>query len=392
MVSTPRATSRSALRIAVVGLGAAGLATALAAAERGADVVGYEQADLDNQPASSGGRGKIIRFGYDDPFYADLMRNTLSRWVALAARTGRTLMTRHGGLHTGDDETIAVVTAGLGDASQPYEPLRPGHPRLAQFGARLAAHEPAVFEPAAGVMWPHEVRAALADQAYAAGARLREHARVTAIEPTTTGAVAIRTDIGVDEFDRVVLAGGPWAFRLAPQVAGAFSITRRFQLVYRTGAPIGDGLARPWMDHAGIGYYGMINVAPNTHLIGLHQLDAEQFVDDPDEPVDEEIRQGSIKQSMDYAVRRFALPRPPTVIDVRACHYTSTASRDFVIDDCPGLPGVILLSPCSGHGFKFTITVGDYAAALAHGEPIPDRERFRLRLGRIHEAEMERFE
>jgi glycine/D-amino acid oxidase-like deaminating enzyme len=39
---------------------------------------------------------------------------------------------------------------------------------------------------------------------------------------------------------------------------------------------------------------------------------------------------------------------------------------------------VILVSACSGHGFKFAITSGAYAAALAQGRDVPDRDRFRL--------------
>src|SRR5258708_39779896 len=96
-------------KVAVIGLGAAGLGAAWSAADRGCDVVGYEQSDLDNQPASSGGRGKIIRFGYDDPFYADLMRETMPRWDALARQTCRTLMRLRGGFHTGTSDDVATV-------------------------------------------------------------------------------------------------------------------------------------------------------------------------------------------------------------------------------------------------------------------------------------------
>jgi sarcosine oxidase len=153
--------------------------------------------------------------------------------------------------------------------------------------------------------------------------------------------------------------------------------------VYETDAPVGDGLPRPWIDHSEASYYGMINVAPRQHVIGLHDLDQEQHVDDPDEPVDDEIRRASIATQFDYIKRRFARTRTPRVIDVRTCHYTSTASRDFVVDGAPGLPGVILLSACSGHGFKFAITMGAYASSLAGGGTVPDRERFHLQLARM---------
>jgi sarcosine oxidase len=363
------------MRIAVVGLGAAGLATASAAAEAGHEVVGFEQSDLDNQEASSGGRAKIIRFGYDDPFFADLMRSTMHRWEELSRRTGTRLMDRHGGLHMGSADAMAVVANGIADAGQRYEDLDRGSRRLGAFGARLGDTEPGVFEPAAGVMWTSAVRSALAARAVEAGADLRAHTPVEEVDLFATG-VGVRTAAGFSLFDHVVVAAGPWAFRLAPEVADVFAVTRRYQLVFTTEEPIGDGLPRPWIDLAAPGFYGMINVADRTHLIGIHELDAEQPVQDPGEPDDDAIRTDVVRREVGYVRDRFGVTARP--VEVRACHYTSTLTRDFIIDDCPDLPGATLLSACSGHGFKFAITVGAYAAALVTGRTVPDRERFRL--------------
>src|SRR5262245_56882710 len=237
----------SGLRVAVVGLGAAGLAAAWSAAQRGCRVIGYEQSDLDNQPASSGGRGKIIRFGYDDPFYANLMLETLPRWEALGRQTGRTLMRRAGGLHLGDPADVATVAGAIGSAGQPYDVVEAGDPRLNAFGITLASGATAVYEPSAGVMDTTRTRTALAEAATAAGAVLRDHTEVLNVSATRDG-LRVRTREGLEDFDRVIVAGGPWAFRLAPDAAAAFDITRRFQLVWRTDAPLGDGRARPWMD------------------------------------------------------------------------------------------------------------------------------------------------
>jgi sarcosine oxidase len=363
------------MRLGIVGLGAAGLSAALAGADAGVEVVGFEQSDLDNQEASSGGRAKIIRFGYDDPFYADLMRSTMARWDALAERTGAHLMDRNGGIHIGPPETVALVERGIAGAGQRFERLDRRSERLAAFGLRLGPTEPAIYEPAAGVMWTSAVRRALADAATTSGATLRHHTRVDDLAGGQDG-VVIRTSNGVEVFDRVIVAGGPWAFRLAPRAAAAFAITRRYQLAYATDGPIGDGRPRPWMDLSAPGYYGMINVAPGLHLIGVHDPEREQLVRDPDEPDDEAIKADTVAKEAAYARRRFGLESWP--VEVRVCHYTSTVARDFVVDDCPARPGVTLLSPCSGHGFKFSITMGFYAAAIAGGQPIPDRDRFRL--------------
>ena len=48
-----------------------------------------------------------------------------------------------------------------------------------------------------------------------------------------------------------------------------------------------------------------------------------------------------------------------------SCRYTVLPGEDFLIDFLPGEPGVIVASPCSGHGFKFASVVGEILADLA---------------------------
>jgi sarcosine oxidase len=47
--------------------------------------------------------------------------------------------------------------------------------------------------------------------------------------------------------------------------------------------------------------------------------------------------------------------------------YTNTPDEHFAIGALPGRPGVIVGSPCSGHGFKFASVVGEILADLAVG-------------------------
>jgi sarcosine oxidase len=45
--------------------------------------------------------------------------------------------------------------------------------------------------------------------------------------------------------------------------------------------------------------------------------------------------------------------------------YTNTPDGDFIIDLNPEDPRVVVISACSGHGFKFAPVIGDIAADLA---------------------------
>jgi sarcosine oxidase len=77
-------------------------------------------------------------------------------------------------------------------------------------------------------------------------------------------------------------------------------------------------------------------------------------------------------------VRRYAgewLPGlVPEPASVTTCLYTTTPTEDFVLDR---VGPVVVASPCSGHGFKFTPEIGRLVAGLAMGAP-PEVPRFTL--------------
>jgi glycine/D-amino acid oxidase-like deaminating enzyme len=66
-------------------------------------------------------------------------------------------------------------------------------------------------------------------------------------------------------------------------------------------------------------------------------------------------------------------------LEARVCLYTNTPDHDFLIDTHPAHPAVLLVSPCSGHGFKFASAIGEIVADIvARGESDFDLMPFRL--------------
>jgi glycine/D-amino acid oxidase-like deaminating enzyme len=63
---------------------------------------------------------------------------------------------------------------------------------------------------------------------------------------------------------------------------------------------------------------------------------------------------------------RFAPHHPERGTDT--CLYTNTPDEDFVLDR---RGSVVIGSPCSGHGFKFTPFIGRVLADLAMARPTP---------------------
>jgi sarcosine oxidase len=61
------------------------------------------------------------------------------------------------------------------------------------------------------------------------------------------------------------------------------------------------------------------------------------------------------------------------------CLYTNTPDQHFLIDRDPDQPRVWIVSPCSGHGFKFASAIGEVVADLvSEGRSRFDLTPFRL--------------
>ena len=65
---------------------------------------------------------------------------------------------------------------------------------------------------------------------------------------------------------------------------------------------------------------------------------------------------------------------------LKACLFTNSPDRHFVLDRHPEHPEVAIAAGFSGHGYKFCSVVGEVMADLADaGETKHDIEFFRLR-------------
>ena len=88
------------------------------------------------------------------------------------------------------------------------------------------------------------------------------------------------------------------------------------------------------------------------------------------------MREGRVPDEEDEALLRAGLDRwlpsaNGNLESLQECRFTRTRDDRFVIGQWPGDEAVTVLSPCSGHGFKFAPAVGEAAAALALGETPP---------------------
>ncbi len=357
--------------VIVVGGGAAGLASAWQLAERGSKVTVLDPRVAPHDEGSHGGFTRVTRHAYHEgTSYVPLVREADDRWCALERTPGELLM-RTGMIEFGapDDTDFQAVL----EACRVHDI---DHTILDAAGLRerYPLSVPDVwqgcFTPSGGYLRVGACLEAMRARAKAHGAQVRTGARAVAIEP---GRVVLED--GVVEGDRVVLAAGVGTPALLPG-GSKLSVLRRLLFWIRPafvpetlpvwGALTPDGFFYGF-PHGDEGVRGMkIACHTSATIPGL------------DDPIDPERVDRSLRPEDWAPVEAFLRTYMPELgaerIEHKVCMYTSTPSWDFLIDRHPDVPGLIVVSGLSGHGFKFAPALGRLVADLVLDGVEPEPE------------------
>jgi sarcosine oxidase len=357
----------------VVGLGVMGAATLAELAARGRTVLGLERFTLPHTNGSSQGGTRIIREAYfEHPQYVPLVQRAYAAWQALEAATGERLLVPTGGLTIGPPDG-RLVTGACASARQhglAHELLTAGELAKAFPGIRLPADRVAVREPRAGVLLAARAMAALLDVARGHGAAVRTGVTVEAWDAAGDG-VRVRAGGEVVTARRLVLAAGAWMPSLVPALRPVLTIERNVVHWFRPAAASAGAGRLPVL---------VIEDAPDHLLYAVPSLRAEAGDDLEDGVKFACHHSGAIAENADAVdrtpseadaaaiapdVARYLPSLDPVPVRSSVCCYTNTPDGHFIVDRHPAHPAVVLVSPCSGHGFKFAPVVGALAADLA---------------------------
>jgi sarcosine oxidase len=351
--------------VIIVGAGGMGTAAAAHLAARGQRVLVLDRHSLAHDRGSSHGLTRIIRLAYfEHPSYVPLLRRAFELWRALEARAGEPLLHVTGSLDVGvaGSQVFEGSLRSCLEHDLPHEVLT-GRVLRGRFPAwRLDDEAAAVFQPDGGFLLPERSILAHAKQAADAGVIIRAEEPVLEWE-ARGDRVRVRTGLGTYEAPQLVLAAGAWMAGLVPglarlmrperQVVGWFAIADRERF-----AP-----ARfPVFVHeaADAIYYGFPEHGVPGFKIGkYHHLGQPA---DPD-ALDRDCHAEDEAALRGEVARCFPLANG-TLLRSAACMFTNTPDEHFIIDRHPDASEVLIVSPCSGHGFKFCSVIGEIVADL----------------------------
>ena len=364
----------------IVGLGAMGSAAAYHLARAGRKVLGLDRFAPPHAFGSSHGQTRIIREAYfEHPLYVPLIQRAYELWADLQSQSGRTLFQPTGGLMIGRPDS-AVVAGALRSATEhrlKFQ-LLPAADVRRQFPALRPAEEMvAVWEPRAGILFPERCIEAHLVLAREQDAELRYDEPVSRWEPSESG-IRVRSARGEYNAEQLLLTSGSWVKSLLPGLSLPFSVERQVQFWFE---PKNPAAFQPthcpihiWEYEPGKHFYGFPDLGEGVKVAGHHAGE----ITNPD-TINRSVAPAEI-EAMRSVVRRFLPDADGPLRSSVVCMYTNTPDNHFFLDRHPECPQVLIASPCSGHGFKFSSVIGEVLADLiARGESRFDLSLFRNR-------------
>ncbi len=411
--------------VVVIGGGIAGVCTALTLAERGVSVVLCEKGEIGAEQ-SSRNWGWVRKMGRD-PRELPLAIEALRQWNGMDARVGASTGFHVGGIaYLCEDEAAIASREAWLEYSRPFQldtriissaevaKLIPGTPRK---------YAGALYTASDGQAEPQKAAPAIANAARRAGASVFTNCAVRGIETNGGRVAAAVTERGRIRCQSVVVAGGAWS-RLflgslgieLPQLKMLSSVMRTAPLPAGESAPevaaLGHDFALRKRDDGGYtlthGRFGFHDLVPDSFRLffdflpawrlerkDVHLRFGKRFFEEARLP-----RKWALDQPSPFEHRRILDPEPyqpildaatrslekelPALARLKVVQRWAglidvTPDAVPVISPVDRLPGMVIATGFSGHGFGIGPGAGRLTADLVTGAPpVVDPAPYRL--------------
>ena len=361
------------MKVAVVGAGIAGLSSAWALTKRGHDVTLIEQGAIPNPLAASGDHHRIIRRAYGpDTGYGEAITEAYAAWEDVWRDLGESHYDARGFLcisrKPGDEAEHYLE--GMRRGGWPVDVLEPAAAVARWPFLEADTFRFAFYSPEGGALHCRRIAIGLVEWLQANGCDVRERTR--AVDIDCPRARVVLDDGEVIEADRVVVAAGAWVTKLFPDIASILA-PNLTAVVYLNppadlksaweSAPVildvggeTDGYIIP---HSG---EGGLKFGAGLHRVATEDADADRAPYENEGVVIRDLFSPPIARISEYRVETVA-----------SCVYTFTSDERFHADE---RERCIIVSACSGHGYKFGAAVGQHVARAVEADDVPGLARW----------------
>ena len=367
--------------VIVLGLGANGSSALYHLSKTNKKVLGIDKFNPPHTFGSSHGQSRIIRQAYhENPFYVPFVKAAYQEWAEIEAASSKSLLLKTGGLMLGspDSEVISGALLSAKTHGIPYEYLNSKDLKKRYPAFKVNNDTVGILEKDAGILFPEECITAYLEQAFSNGAKVRVNEAVTGIKQLND-AIEITTSLGVYFTEKLIIAAGAWTGSFTGELKLPLTVERQVLYWFKDIATPQSVNLQPadlpvyiWEYLPQQLFYGFPDLGDGLKI--AHHHAGKQIVPD-------ELSQEVSREEIDHMQRIVSdyMDVQPAFNYAAVCMYTNTPDENFIIDFHPGNKNIIIASPCSGHGFKFSSFTGKILSDMAIGNKINlDLSPFRI--------------
>jgi sarcosine oxidase len=358
--------------VIVLGLGAHGSSAVYHLSKTNIKICGIDRFAPPHTFGSSHGQSRIIRQAYhESPMYVPLVMEAYKLWNELENASGKNLLLKTGGIILGNENSMVVKGAKLSAETHNVSYDYLNHTEIQkEFPALKPTEETvAVVEKNAGILFPEECIKANLKLANDNGALLLFGEVVKSIN-IKNNSVEVVTDKNNYETQKLIISVGAWLNDLLPELKLPLSIKRQVLFWFKNENERMQKFIGPkqlpifiWQYSSPHIFYGFpdlgdgIKIAPHHEGQPTHPDLLSQKVDDTEINDIQKIADKYINAKLQFNYSA-------------VCMYTNTPDEHFIIDFHPLNNNIIIASPCSGHGFKFSSAIGKLLCDMATGKKL----------------------
>jgi len=339
--------------VIVVGGGAHGSAAAYWLARKGRRVVLLERFAQGHQRGSSHGGSRIFRLAYPDPAMVRQCQESMRLWREVEEDTGATLLDTTGSVDHGAPYGVQAIADAFMSVGVAHEWLEPEAAAERWPGMRFEGR--VLVQPDGGRCNADAAVRALAGGAGQAGAEVFYEQGVHQLAVEHDSVVA-STDFDDYAAPVAVVAAGAWTTALLADLVPLppLKVTQEQVFHFFPKDP-----TVPWpsfIHHLSPYRYGL--ETPDEGVkVAEHHTGAVVDPDDRDFEIDAAGEERVVRYVEDWFPGLDPYP-----VTATTCLYTTTPDERFVVERHGP---IVVVSACSGHGFKFSPLIGRMAADLA---------------------------
>ena len=351
--------------VIIVGLGAMGSAASYYLSKNGVKVLGLDTYEPPHKLGSSHGHTRVIREAYHEgTSYVPIVKRAYELWNELDHEIEDKLILEYGGMYLGDDGKylsdakksakkydIPIKEFSSKEIKEKYNILNPPN------------NFKGLLENRSGAVFPEKAISNFLSKSINNGSSHNYNEKVIGWEKQSKF-YKVETDKNNYFAEKLIFSSGAWIKNLVPSLKLPVKIERQVLFWFD---PIKDKDKfhysnmpnTGWDLDNGMEFYTQPNIENKGFKVAMHHNG--KFISEND--LNRESNADDLSIVKNFLEEYIPLANGK-IIDSRVCVYTNTPDLDFIIDFYPNDENLIICSPCSGHGFKFTPAIGEICSEL----------------------------